>query len=338
MGDNILGSDFSFDIEITFGAGAFVCGEETALLRSMEGNRGEPTTKPPFPAEHGYWNKPTNVNNVETFANVPVIFLKGADWFNKIGTEKSKGTKVFALAGKINNVGLIEVPMGTTLREVIYDIGGGIKNGKKFKAVQTGGPSGGCLTEKDLDTPIDFDNLVARGSMMGSGGMIVMDEDDCMPSVARFYLEFTEEESCGKCTPCRIGTKRLSELLKDITQGKGTEEHVKELKRISQVIKDTALCGLGQTAPNPVLSTLAAFEDEYMAHVKEGRCPAGKCTALLKFFIEADKCKGCTLCARNCPVGAISGEVRKPHAIDQEKCIKCGACMDRCKFGAIVKH
>ena len=338
LGDNILGSDFSFDIEITFGAGAFVCGEETALLRSMEGNRGEPTTKPPFPAEHGYWNKPTNVNNVETFANVPVIFLKGADWFNKIGTEKSKGTKVFALAGKINNVGLIEVPMGTTLREVIYDIGGGIKNGKKFKAVQTGGPSGGCLTEKDLDTPIDFDNLVARGSMMGSGGMIVMDEDDCMPSVARFYLEFTEEESCGKCTPCRIGTKRLSELLKDITQGKGTEEHVKELKRISQVIKDTALCGLGQTAPNPVLSTLAAFEDEYMAHVKEGRCPAGKCTALLKFFIEADKCKGCTLCARNCPVGAISGEVRKPHAIDQEKCIKCGACMDRCKFGAIVKH
>ena len=275
---------------------------------------------------------------METFANVPVIFLKGADWFNKIGTEKSKGTKVFALAGKINNVGLIEVPMGTTLREVIYDIGGGIKNGKKFKAVQTGGPSGGCLTEKDLDTPIDFDNLVARGSMMGSGGMIVMDEDDCMPSVARFYLEFTEEESCGKCTPCRIGTKRLSELLKDITQGKGTEEHVKELKRISQVIKDTALCGLGQTAPNPVLSTLAAFEDEYMAHVKEGRCPAGKCTALLKFFIEADKCKGCTLCARNCPVGAISGEVRKPHAIDQEKCIKCGACMDRCKFGAIVKH
>lgn len=338
LGDNILGSDFSFDIQITFGAGAFVCGEETALLRSMEGNRGEPTTKPPFPAEHGYWNKPTNVNNVETFANVPVIFLKGADWFNKIGTEKSKGTKVFALAGKINNVGLIEVPMGTTLREVIYDIGGGIKNGKKFKAVQTGGPSGGCLTEKDLDTPIDFDNLVARGSMMGSGGMIVMDEDDCMPSVARFYLEFTEEESCGKCTPCRIGTKRLSELLKDITQGKGTEEHVKELKRISQVIKDTALCGLGQTAPNPVLSTLAAFEDEYMAHVKEGRCPAGKCTALLKFFIEADKCKGCTLCARNCPVGAISGEVRKPHAIDQEKCIKCGACMDRCKFGAIVKH
>ena len=338
LGDSILGTDFSFDIEITFGAGAFVCGEETALLRSMEGNRGEPTTKPPFPAEHGYWNKPTNVNNVETFANVPVIFLKGADWFNKIGTEKSKGTKVFALAGKINNVGLIEVPMGTTLREVIYDIGGGIKNGKKFKAVQTGGPSGGCLTEKDLDTPIDFDNLVARGSMMGSGGMIVMDEDDCMPSVARFYLEFTEEESCGKCTPCRVGTKRLSELLKDITQGKGTEEHVKELKRISQVIKDTALCGLGQTAPNPVLSTLAAFEDEYMAHVKEGRCPAGKCTALLKFFIEADKCKGCTLCARNCPVGAISGEVRKPHAIDQDKCIKCGACMDRCKFGAIVKH
>ncbi len=336
LGDHILGTDFSFDIQISFGAGAFVCGEETALIHSMEGNRGEPTTKPPFPAESGYWNKPTNVNNVETFANVPVIFLKGADWFSSIGTEKSKGTKVFALAGKINNVGLIEVPMGTTLREVIYDIGGGIKNGKKFKAAQTGGPSGGCLTEKDLDTPIDFDSLVAKGSMMGSGGLIVMDEDDCMPSVARFYLEFTEEESCGKCTPCRVGTKRLSELLKDITQGKGTMEHIKELKRLSQVIKDTALCGLGQTAPNPVLSTLTAFEDEYIAHIN-GTCPAGKCTALLKFHIDPDKCKGCTLCARNCPTGAIEGTVRNPHTIRQDKCIKCGTCMDKCKFGAISK-
>lgn len=336
LGDHILGTDFSFDIQISFGAGAFVCGEETALIHSMEGNRGEPTTKPPFPAESGYWKKPTNVNNVETFANVPVIFLKGADWFSSIGTEKNKGTKVFALAGKINNVGLIEVPMGTTLREVIYDIGGGIKNGKKFKAAQTGGPSGGCLTEKDLDTPIDFDSLVAKGSMMGSGGLIVMDEDDCMPSVARFYLEFTEEESCGKCTPCRVGTKRLSELLKDITQGKGTMEHIKELKRLSQVIKDTALCGLGQTAPNPVLSTLTAFEDEYIAHIN-GTCPAGKCTALLKFHIDPDKCKGCTLCARNCPTGAIEGTVRNPHTIRQDKCIKCGTCMDKCKFGAISK-
>ena len=338
LGDNILGTGFNFDIQLCFGAGAFVCGEETALIHSMEGNRGEPTTKPPFPAESGYWGKPTNVNNVETFANVPVIFLKGADWFSSIGTEKSKGTKVFALAGKINNVGLIEVPMGTTLREVIYDIGGGIKNGRKFKAAQTGGPSGGCLTEKELDTPIDFDNLVAKGSMMGSGGLIVMDETDCMPAVARFYLEFTEEESCGKCTPCRVGTKRLSELLKDITDGKGTMEHIAELKRLAAVIRDTALCGLGQTAPNPVLSTLAHFEDEYIAHVRDGVCPAGKCTALLKYRIDPDKCRGCTLCAKRCPVGAIAGAVKEPHVIDQAKCIKCGACMDGCRFGAVEKR
>lgn len=336
LGENILGTDFSFDIEIRFGAGAFVCGEETALIHSMEGKRGEPTTKPPFPAASGYWGKPTNVNNVETFANVPVIFLKGANWFNKIGTEKSKGTKVFALAGKINNVGLIEVPMGTTLRSVIYDIGGGIKNGKKFKAVQTGGPSGGCLTEKDLDTPIDFDNLIAKGSMMGSGGMIVMDEDDCMPSVAKFYLEFTAEESCGKCTPCRVGTKRLLEILEKITSGKGTEEDLENLRSLSEVIKDTALCGLGQTAPNPVLSTLNVFEDEYIAHVKDKKCPSGQCAALLQYHIT-DKCRGCTACKRVCPVGAISGSVKEKHVIDLNKCIKCGACMNTCRFDAIIK-
>jgi NADH:ubiquinone oxidoreductase subunit F (NADH-binding) len=331
LGENILGMGFNFDIEIKFGAGAFVCGEETALIHSMEGKRGEPTTKPPFPAESGYWDRPTNVNNVETFANVPVILLKGADWFNQIGSEKSKGTKVFALAGKINNVGLIEVPMGTTLREVIYDIGGGIKDGKKFKAVQTGGPSGGCLTEKDLDTPIDFDTLVAKGSMMGSGGMIVMDEDDCMPAVAKFYLEFTEEESCGKCTPCRVGTKRLLELLEKITAGKGTMEDVSTLKKLSHIIKDTALCGLGQTAPNPILSTLQSFEDEYIAHVKDHKCPAGQCSALLQYIIT-DKCIGCTACARVCPVEAISGSVKNMHHIDQDKCIKCGACMDNVDF------
>jgi NADH:ubiquinone oxidoreductase subunit F (NADH-binding)/(2Fe-2S) ferredoxin len=337
LGKDIMGTGFEFDIELTYGAGAFVCGEETALIHSMEGERGEPTTKPPFPAESGYWGKPTNVNNVETFANIPVILLKGAQWYSKIGTDKSKGTKVFALAGKINNVGLIEVPMGTTLREVIYDIGGGIKNGKKFKAVQTGGPSGGCLTDKDLDTPIDFDNLIAKGSMMGSGGMIVMDEDDCMPAVAKFYLEFTEEESCGKCTPCRIGTKRLAELLELITSGKGTTEHLDELKRLSRVIKDTALCGLGQTAPNPILSTMDAFWDEYVAHVEQKTCPAGKCQDLLKYTIIEDKCIGCTACSRVCPVNAIEGTVKKPHVIDQEKCIKCGACMDKCKFGAIIR-
>ena len=338
LGNHILGTDFHFHIEIKYGAGAFVCGEETALIHSMEGERGEPTTKPPFPAESGYWGKPTNVNNVETFANIPIILLKGADWFKKIGTEKSPGTKVFALAGKVNNVGLIEVPMGITLREVIFDIGGGIKDGKKFKAVQTGGPSGGCLTEKDLDTPIDFDTLLTKGSMMGSGGMIVMDEDDCMPSVAKFYLEFTEEESCGKCTPCRVGTKRLSEVLKKITAGQGTMEHLQELKRLSVVIQETALCGLGQTAPNPILSTLNNFEEEYIAHVRDKQCPAGQCTALLKYIINEEKCIGCTVCARVCPVNAITGERKKPHVIDQATCIKCGACYDRCPTHAIEKR
>ena len=335
LGENILGTDFSFHIEIRYGAGAFVCGEETALIHSMEGHRGEPTTKPPFPAESGYLNKPTNVNNVETLANIPVILNKGADWFASIGTERSKGTKVFALAGKINNVGLIEVPMGTTLREVIYEIGGGIKNGKKFKAVQTGGPSGGCLTEKHLDTPIDFDNLLAAGSMMGSGGMIVMDEDDCMVAVAKFYLEFIVEESCGKCSPCRIGNKRLLGILTRITEGKGTMEDLDNLRNLSQVIKDTALCGLGQTSPNPVLSTLEHFYDEYVAHIRDHKCPAGKCKALLSFRIDPQLCVGCTLCSRNCPVDAIIGERKEAHFIDTTKCIKCGTCKDKCKFNAI---
>lgn len=336
LGDDILGTGFNFDVEIRYGAGAFVCGEETALIHSMEGLRGEPGVKPPFPAEKGYNGKPTNVNNVETFANIPVIINKGAEWFASIGTEKSKGTKVFALAGKINNVGLIEVPMGITLREIIYDIGGGIKDGREFKAVQTGGPSGGCLTKSFLDTPIDYDNLLAAGSMMGSGGMIVLDDSDCMVAIAKFYLEFTLDESCGKCTPCRIGNKRLFEILEKITEGNGDLEDLNRLKMLSTVIKDTSLCGLGQTSPNPVLSTLENFHDEYLAHVTAHKCTAGQCKAMMHYSIDAERCTGCTLCFRNCPVGAISGEKRAPHYIDQSICIKCGVCFEKCKFDAVL--
>ena len=336
LGENILGTGFSFDINIRYGAGAFVCGEETALIHSMEGKRGEPTLKPPFPAVEGYRKYPTNVNNVETWANIPVIFQKGPEWFASIGTEKSKGTKVFALAGKINNVGLIEVPMGTTLREVIYEIGGGIKDGKKFKAVQTGGPSGGCLTEKHLDIPIDYESLTAAGSMMGSGGMIVMDEDNCMVQVARFYLGFIVEESCGKCAPCRIGNKRMLEILDRIVAGKGSVQDLAELEKLANVIKDTALCGLGQTSPNPVLSTLSNFRDEYMEHVVDRKCRAKQCTSMLSYTINPDKCVGCHLCAKNCPVDAISGELKGKHVIDQSKCIKCGTCMSNCRLHAIT--
>jgi NADP-reducing hydrogenase subunit HndC len=335
LGNNIFGTGFNFDIKLRYGAGAFVCGEETALIHSMEGLRGEPTVKPPFPAESGYNGKPTNVNNVETFAAIPAIILKGAQWFASIGTEKSKGTKVFALAGKINNVGLIEVPMGTTLREVIFEIGGGIRNGKKFKGIQTGGPSGGCLSEKHLDTPIDFDNLIAAGSIMGSGAMIVLDEDDCMVSMAKFFLEFTVEESCGKCAPCRIGNKRLHELLGQICEGKGSLEDLDRLKNMSLVIKDTALCGLGQTSPNPVLSMMDNYYDEYVAHVTDKKCPAGQCKSLMEYVVNAENCVGCTACARVCPVNAISGQRKEVHFINPSICIKCGACMEKCKFDAI---
>ena len=335
LGKNIFDTDFSFDLEIRLGAGAFVCGEETALMTSIEGHRGEPRTRPPFPAVKGLWEKPTILNNVETYANIPVILLKGADWFNTIGTEKSKGTKVFAIGGKINNTGLVEIPMGTTLREVIYDIGGGIPKGKKFKAAQTGGPSGGCIPASHIDTPIDYDNLIALGSMMGSGGLIVMDEDNCMVDIAKFFLEFTVDESCGKCPPCRIGTKRMYEILERITSGKGEEGDIEKLETLAESIKQGALCGLGQTAPNPVLSTIKYFRDEYEAHVKEHRCPSGVCKAMLKYTIISDKCKGCSLCSKKCPVSAISGEIKKPYLIDQSKCIKCGVCMDVCKFAAI---
>jgi NADP-reducing hydrogenase subunit HndC len=335
LGNNIFGTGFNFDIKLRYGAGAFVCGEETALIHSMEGLRGEPTVKPPFPAEAGYLNKPTNVNNVETFAAIPAIILKGAKWFSSIGSPKSKGTKVFALAGKINNVGLIEVPMGTTLREVIFEIGGGIRNGKKFKGIQTGGPSGGCLSEKHLDIPIDFDNLIAAGSIMGSGAMIILDEDDCMVSMAKFFLQFTVEESCGKCAPCRIGNKRLHELLGQICEGKGSIGDLDRLRNMSVVIKDTALCGLGQTSPNPVLSMMDNYYDEYVAHVTEKKCPAGQCKSLMEYIINAENCVGCTACARVCPVNAISGERKEVHHIDPSICIKCGACMEKCKFDAI---
>ena len=337
LGNNIFGSDFSFDIDLRLGAGAFVCGEETALMTSIEGNRGEPRPRPPFPAQKGLFGKPTILNNVETYANIPQIILHGAQWFASMGTEKSKGTKVFALGGKIHNTGLVEIPMGTTLREVIEEIGGGIPNGKKFKAAQTGGPSGGCIPAEHFDIPIDYDNLISIGSMMGSGGLIVMDEDDCMVDIAKFFLEFTVEESCGKCTPCRVGTKRMLEILTKITKGQATMEDLDKLEELCYYIKDNSLCGLGQTAPNPVLSTLRYFRDEYEAHIKEKRCPAGVCKALLSYRIDADKCRGCTLCARNCPNNAISGTVRNPHVIDQDKCIKCGACMEKCKFGAIYK-
>ena len=337
LGKDIFGTGFDFDIEIKLGAGAFVCGEETALMTSIEGCRGEPRPRPPFPAKKGLFGRPTILNNVETYANIPQIILKGADWFRSMGTPTSPGTKVFALGGKIKNTGLVEVPMGTTLREIVEEIGGGIPGGKKFKAAQTGGPSGGCIPAELIDTPIDYDNLLRIGSMMGSGGLIVMDEDTCMVDIAKFFLEFTVDESCGKCTPCRVGTKRLLELLEKITEGKGTMRDLERIEELAQFIKDNSLCGLGQTAPNPVLSTLHYFRDEYLAHIQDKYCPAGVCKALLIYKIDEAKCRGCTLCARNCPAGAINGSVRTPHNIDPLKCIKCGACIDSCRFGAISK-
>ncbi len=337
LGKNIFDSGFDFDLHVRLGAGAFVCGEETALMTSIEGNRGEPRPRPPYPAVKGLFAKPTTENNVETFANIPQIILKGADWFASMGTEKSKGTKVFALGGKIKNTGLVEIPMGTTLREIIEEIGGGIPNGKKFKAAQTGGPSGGCIPASLMDTPIDYDNLTAIGCMMGSGGLIVMDEDNCMVDIAKFFLNFTVDESCGKCTPCRVGTKRLLEMLDKITEGKATMEDLDKLEDLCNYIKANSLCGLGQTAPNPVLATLKFFREEYVAHIQDKKCPAGVCKALMTYSIEADKCRGCTACARKCPAGAIEGKVKEVHTIHTDKCIKCGVCMETCKFGAIVK-
>ena len=338
LGKNIFDSGFDFDLHIRLGAGAFVCGEETALMTSIEGNRGEPRPRPPYPAVKGLFGKPTTENNVETFANVPQIILKGADWFASMGTERSKGTKVFALGGKIKNTGLVEIPMGTTLREIVEEIGGGIPNGKKFKAAQTGGPSGGCIPASLIDIPVDYDNLISIGSMMGSGGLIVMDEDTCMVDIAKFYLEFIVDESCGKCSPCRIGTKRLLDLLTKITEGNGEPEDLDTIEELCHHIKQSALCGLGQTAPNPVLSTLTHFREEFEAHIYEKRCPAGVCKALIQYIVDPTKCKGCTRCAQGCPTGAISGAVRAPHIINQSKCIKCGACMDHCRFDAIYKQ